>query len=685
MLVVSGLIIALYLYSLLIADSLFSSSFVVSDAAAIMAMATFGYAATAYLFAPRKYLTATAIVGYFLVVVMVALLVLDSGFLSSPFIALWVLTALFAAPFGVFGLAAIVVTTATSVALLWSNDQLTFDVIALSLLFSVVPLILSVIAWRTSAPKITSKGKVYHNDEDRSFSELSMQLEAVTDQAHVVISAITDGVVSIDGQGSINLLNPAAQRMLGWDVADALNLHYRSVMKLYDNHDSPILEVNNPIYQALSSNMQTTSDMYSIEVNGGGKKFLASITTTPIGEPGSGAIIVFRDVTRERAEEREKAEFISTASHEMRTPVASIEGYLGLALNPSTATVDEKAREYIGKAQDAAKHLGRLFKDLLDVSKADDGRLVNNPRVIDIVPFVHDIVIGQTPSAAGKGLNIEFLSDNPRAEETEAGIRTLSPIYYTIVDPDYLREIIGNLIENAIKYTPAGTITVDVEGDKNSLTISVKDSGIGIPPDDIPHLFQKFYRVDNAETREIGGTGLGLYLCRKLAEAIDGKIWVESERQKGSTFYLKLPRTDQETARHLIDQEKQAAQKAAEQANAQAALRQPTGPTNVSPLQPPIVVAPQPTPPQQQPVSVAPMAQPVSSEPQILPDAPMPSSPLPPQSVASNTISTAKTIAGTPVQSPPSAQYQVRPTPPLPPPSAPIAAPQPPPNQPPMN
>lgn len=672
------------MWALFQTDSTFSSALAVSDAAAITAMITFGYATVTYLFAPRKHLTISAIVGYFLVISMVALLVRDTGFISSPFIALWVLAVLFAAPFGIWGYGAVTTGVVAYIFVLSQTNQLTFDAFALSVLFAVVPAAVSTLAWRTGSPTIKSHRKLFHNDEDRSYSELSSRLEAVTDQAHVVISAITDGVISVDGQGTIKLFNPAATKLLGWDVSDALNLHYRSVLKLFDNHHTPILEVNNPIYQALNTNTETNSDMYSLEVNGqNGKKFLADITTTPIGEPGSGAIIVFRDVTRDRAEEREKAEFISTASHEMRTPVASIEGYLGLALNPSTATIDEKAREYIGKAQDAAKHLGRLFKDLLDVSKADDGRLVNNPRVIDVVPFIHDIIVGQTPTAAAKSLTIDFPSDQAGQELIESGTRRISPVFYTIVDPDHLREIIGNLLENAVKYTRAGSVIVDVTGDSTSLTISVKDSGIGIPKEDIPHLFQKFYRVDNADTREIGGTGLGLYLCRKLAEAIDGKLWVESEYQKGSTFYLKLPRTDQDTARNLLDQEKLAALQAAQQA---AKSTQHDDSPSLDSL-PPVV---RPTTPElSQPVPSQPTPAPIEPEPEpqppILPEAPTPTTPMPapPTDTATQvSMQPGATITSIPVRQATTISGQSRPTAPPPPASAPVAAPQPPPDTP---
>jgi anti-sigma regulatory factor (Ser/Thr protein kinase) len=129
----------------------------------------------------------------------------------------------------------------------------------------------------------------------------------------------------------------------------------------------------------------------------------------------------------------------------------------------------------------------------------------------------------------------------------------VAPVYYAHVDNDHLREVVSNLVENAIKYTPQGDVIIDVRGDDTHVQVSVQDSGIGIPKEDIPHLFQKFYRVDNTDTREIGGTGLGLYLSRRLAELMGGQIKVESEYKKGSTFTLELPRTDHTEALRLME------------------------------------------------------------------------------------------------------------------------------------
>jgi len=233
----------------------------------------------------------------------------------------------------------------------------------------------------------------------------------------------------------------------------------------------------------------------------------------------------------------------------MRTPVASIEGYLGLALNPATAHIDEKARDFITKAHESAQHLGRLFQDLLDISKVEDGRMKNNPKVINVNEFLKDIFDGLATKASEKQLNYIFMPDIVG----ESKEKSLQPIFYANIDPDHFREVVSNLIENAIKYTPSGEVVVNVTGDDKQISVSVKDSGIGIPAEDIPHLFQKFYRVDNSDTREIGGTGLGLYLSRRLAEAMSGNLRVESKYKEGSTFYLEIPRMNSSEAKQRLE------------------------------------------------------------------------------------------------------------------------------------
>jgi len=159
--------------------------------------------------------------------------------------------------------------------------------------------------------------------------------------------------------------------------------------------------------------------------------------------------------------------------------------------------------------------------------------------------------------------------------------RHIAPVYSVNLDNDHIREIMNNLIENAIKYTPMGEVVVDINGDDEHVVVSVKDSGIGIPAEDMPHLFQKFYRVDDKNTREIGGTGLGLYLSRRLSEIMGGRIWAESVYSKGSTFFVELPRISSQEATQIAEQQAFQAQQEANQIAAQQPGQPATTPEQI--------------------------------------------------------------------------------------------------------
>lgn len=485
---------------------------------------------------PRKHETGIGIFVYLLTVTVATTTIITSGGVVSPFLVMWIIVAIFAGFFGaiilgIMGLLVILQIIATSVQQ-GINIQFTIGY----LFFGFLPLIFSLVLW------------IRRQKTDDNTSSLENKLSAVESKSDVVINAIDDGVLAISKDGNIELINPSAQQIIGWDQGDALGLNWKSVLKLVTSDGKDVEDLENPIAQSLSKNQPTHNDKLFL-LTSSEKRILVSIVSSPVGTEGEGVIVVFRDITKEKAEEREQAEFISTASHEMRTPVASIEGYLGLALNPATAHIDEKARDFITKAHESAQHLGRLFQDLLDISKVEDGRMKNNPKIINVNEFLKDIFDGLATKASEKQLNYIFMPDII----DEGKEKSLQPIFYANIDPDHFREVVSNLIENAIKYTPSGEVVVNVTGDDKQISISVKDSGIGIPAEDIPHLFQKFYRVDNSDTREIGGTGLGLYLSRRLAEAMSGNLRVESKYKEGSTFYLEIPRMSGSEAKQRLE------------------------------------------------------------------------------------------------------------------------------------
>jgi signal transduction histidine kinase len=409
----------------------------------------------------------------------------------------------------------------------------------------------------------------FKSNQDQQIGKLSGMLRSNQEQSAILIQSIADGVIVINNDGKITLINPAAASMTQWPVNEANGIDVQLVVKVSNEKGEELPEGQNPFDVVLQKKTRINQNL--LLTGRDSKQVVISLVISPIsvGESNTdshiaGAVAVLRDISAERAEEQQRAEFISTASHEMRTPVAAIEGYLALALNEKVSIVDTRARGFLEKAHASTQHLGQLFQDLLTSAKAEDGRLSNHPSVIEMGAYLQQLVEDLRFSAQKKGLAAEFVvgtgeaidATNPEAAgggET-SGMKVVKPLYYVWADPDRLREVITNLFDNACKYTDAGRVTIGLTGNNQVVQLYVRDTGGGIPADDIPHLFQKFYRVDNSATRTIGGTGLGLFICRKIIELYQGRIWVESQLGKGSTFFINLPRLTASRANQLQSQ-----------------------------------------------------------------------------------------------------------------------------------
>ena len=358
--------------------------------------------------------------------------------------------------------------------------------------------------------------------------------------ANLVLNTIDSGVIIVLSTGVIEYINPAAVSLLGGQMAqNFLGAKLEDILKLENGQGVAIPAQNNLVFYAVNNGQNYTTREYFL-VNLQGQKKPVAFKIITAHSPKNERIVTFYDITSELEAESEQTEFISTASHEMRTPVASIEGYLGLALNPKTATIDERAKKYLEEAHKSSQHLGKLFRDLLDVTKLDDKRIKAHLTPIEVTSTVRSIAEGQIPKMSEKNIHFTFGSSS---SANMNGGRVINQEVFAAIDVDFLREIVNNLIENAIKYTNnGGGIWVNVRGDGDRVLINVTDTGIGISPEDSKHVFQKFYRADNSETRTIGGTGLGLYIVKERVEAMSGSTWVESTFGEGSTFYVAFPR-----------------------------------------------------------------------------------------------------------------------------------------------
>lgn len=433
--------------------------------------------------------------------------------------------------------------------------------------------------------------------------------------ANLVLNSIDEGVMIVHSSGIVVLVNPAAMRLLGTSDPNMVeNLQLASILNLENSEGTKIEDDVNPVLRAVMNGENfETRDLILVSIQGQRRPVAISVVCTTTGQ--NERIITLRDIARELEDEGEQADFISTASHEMRTPVASIEGYLGLALNPKTATIDERARKYLEEAHASSKHLGRLFKDLLDVTKLDDKKIRVQLTPIEMASTVRSIANGQVPMMSEKGIHYTFGANAARSDNAT---RVVNQEVYASVDIDFLREAVNNLVENAIKYTASGGgIWVNVRGDDDRVLINVTDTGIGISPDDLKHVFQKFYRADNSQTRTVGGTGLGLYLVKQRVEAMGGKVWAESSFGEGSTFYLSFPRI---TAEEYQRRKQIASNIEAMSQNTQTLPTQPTMQDPQPAISQPIMQASQPaiSQPIMQPTTqpaAQPMVQPTAVQP----------------------------------------------------------------------
>jgi PAS domain S-box-containing protein len=524
----------------------------------------------------------------------VVLLIASTGGLDSPFYSLWLLAIVVA---GIFGVAEIVAALGLTVAY-YAYELITQGLSSPATRDHLLQLGITMAAGAL-AFWVQSHNRKSNSNTGAQLTSLSGKLSTEQLKADTIMASIGEGVMVIDATRKIQLFNQAAANLTGWDGSSADGIDAGVVLQLKTPDDQPVNELSDPFVEAWKRGGTVVRDNLSM-TSRSGRKIQLNLSVSPIFDgrhQPSGAIALFRDISREKEVERQKDEFISTASHEMRTPVAAIEGYISLAMNPNVATIDDRAKQYLEKSHETIQHLGQLFKDLLSVTKAEEGAVGGKLEAINMEQILQKAVTDLQPVATKKKLTLVFQA----AESSGGGGKAISPLYFVASNTERLQEVVANLIDNAIKFTSAGGVKVTLDGNDKEVTVSVSDTGLGIASEDIPHLFQKFYRIDSTDTRTIGGTGLGLYLCRRVIESFNGHIWVESKLGEGSTFRFKLPRLSQEEVERL--QASPAVQPAEGGPEAAKPETAPEGPEPV-PAPPPQPAAPSPAPVLAKPESI---------------------------------------------------------------------------------
>ncbi len=367
----------------------------------------------------------------------------------------------------------------------------------------------------------------------KTFNAAAAETEAVTvhldqerQQLLVVLGAMAEAVIAVDPRRRLLFANASANRLFGLD-ADSVG---RLVPEL----------IRGPqVQEAVDATLRLASpNAYEAELGLSGRDpasrgqgRLLSVRGTPLpGRPSPGAVFVFHDVTELRRLERMRQDFVANASHELKTPLASIKAYTETLLD--WALHDETVNSrFLERIDEQVERLNQLTGDLLSLARIESGQEVFNHGPLRLVPVLESCVEAHRGRAQTKNLNLTF-------EPGGLGHETL-----VLADEEAVRQIIDNLIDNAIKYTPEqGSVSVSCLNDHDAVCIEVADTGIGIPRDDLPRIFERFYRVDKARSRELGGTGLGLSIVKHLMQSIGGQIDVTSRAGSGSRFTIHLPR-----------------------------------------------------------------------------------------------------------------------------------------------
>ena len=344
-------------------------------------------------------------------------------------------------------------------------------------------------------------------------------LEQESKRLHSILSYMTDGVLATNRRGQITMINDMAKRQLGVESDDALNQNILELLKIEDEYELRDLITQSPEMMIYSQNVN--GEYISLRVR------FALIRR----ESGfiSGLVAVLHDTTEQEKEERERRLFVSNVSHELRTPLTSVKSYLE-ALDEG-ALYDPVAPDFIKVSLNETNRMMRMVTDLLHLSRIDNATSHLDVELINFTAFITFI------------LN-RF--DKIRAQDQEKKYELVRDYPITSVwieiDTDKMTQVIDNILNNAIKYSPdGGKITVSMKTTDDQMILSISDQGLGIPKEDLPKIFDRFYRVDKARSRAQGGTGLGLAIAKEIIKQHNGFIWAKSEYGKGSTFSIVLP------------------------------------------------------------------------------------------------------------------------------------------------
>jgi len=350
-------------------------------------------------------------------------------------------------------------------------------------------------------------------------------IEAERNKLRGVLSAMTDGVFALDKDGRIILFNRAASELTGRSIESVAGQLAEKVMPFRLNGELVMTR-----WLATQQGTDRIGRWRSLELyREDGASLFVDVEAVALSNDPNGirALVTFHDLTARQQLEQMKVDFVALAAHELRTPLTEIKGYLDILQHESKG-LTKSNREFLARSMSSATRLTGLVNNLLGVARIEHGELNYQPEPVDYLAFAEDIIDELKPGL--KQQQVAF----------EAKLPVELP--QLMADPIGLREVIVNLVDNAAAHVApkVGQVTLTIRRHRDDIETSITDNGTGIPASALPHLFTKFYRVDEMKS-STRGTGLGLYICRSIIEAHGGRIWAESKEGEGSSFTFRIP------------------------------------------------------------------------------------------------------------------------------------------------
>ncbi len=344
-----------------------------------------------------------------------------------------------------------------------------------------------------------------------------------------LLGSIGEGIVVTDQEGKVELINNQAEQMVGWKHNEVIGKKWFEVAPLVNQKGEVIPAENRATQKVLLSGKPIFSDN-NFYIRRDGSKFQVGTTAAPVILHGKtvGVIAVFRDVTHEKQVDKAKTEFVSLASHQLRTPLSAIKWYAEMLLNGDSGQISTEQNNFVSNIYQSNERMIELVNSLLNISRIESGRIRIDPEPTDLGVLVGHAVSELQPKTLTKKqkLVISVHHELPKIN----------------IDPKLIRQVYLNLLSNAVKYSPdEGEITIMISKKDDQIISQVTDTGCGIPRNDYPRVFDKFYRGENAQKLDTDGNGLGLYLVKAIVESSGGKIWFESRENVGTTFWFSLP------------------------------------------------------------------------------------------------------------------------------------------------